>query len=209
MCMKVRVTEGVLQECCQRLSQSAEQVEQVEQPEQVEQVKQVEQVEQVKQPKQTNQPMMTAKEEEKMDRATLKECIQEDSQLNEELTNLLTAICNQKRVIPQVCLLYHLISYRTYNPSFMSNQSSCPPCSNNFVIILSLHSTSRCSWLSEENKKSLHSNKSFIHIHSFLSNRISPMVQEKPTFIRISIKLVSYSNRPSNTDNLPLTSRCE
>ena len=74
--MKVRVTEGVLQECCQKLSQSAEQVD---------------------------QPL---EEVGNVDEASLKECLQENEQLNEELENLLTTICNQKRVIPSVCLLY-------------------------------------------------------------------------------------------------------
>ena len=76
MCMKVRVTEGVLQECCQKLSQSAEQVD---------------------------QPL---EEVGNVDKISSKECLQENEQLNEELENLLTTICNQKRVIPSVCLLY-------------------------------------------------------------------------------------------------------
>jgi len=177
MCMKVRVTEGVLQECCQKLSQSAEQVD---------------------------QPL---EEVDNVNKASSKEYLQEYEQLNEELENLLTTICNQKRVIPSVCLLYpfhsqNLQSQLHIQPidlATMLEQLRTPSLFISFADIL--------GYLKKTRNHFILTNR-FSFFHSFIINRISPMVQEQTISTPITTQSF-FLLQFIHTDPLPLPSKCE
>ena len=177
MCMKVRVTEGVLQECCQQLSQSAEQVD---------------------------QPL---EEVGNVDKASSKECLQEYEQLNEELENLLTTICNQKRVIPSVCLLYPFYSQNLQSQlhiqpidlATMLEQLRTPSLFISFADIL--------GYLKKTRNHFILTNR-FSFFHSFIINRISPMVQEQTISTPITTQSF-FLLQFIHTDPLPLPSKCE
>ena len=146
-----------------------------------------------------------------MEKVSSRECLQENEQLNEqlneELENLLITICNQKRVIPSACLLYPFYSQNLQSQlhiqpidlATMLEQLRTPSLFISFADIL--------GYLKKTRNHFILTNR-FSFFHSFLINRISPMVQEQTISTPITTQSF-FLLQFIHTDPLPLPSKCE